>query len=85
MIALANLLYGDDFLTFGYPQHPNPKRIDRVIARQLQAVAQITQAQALPLIHLAPLVEWHWGPSSTRPPVRKLQAQRKHSAQPVSR
>jgi hypothetical protein len=76
VIALANLLYGDDFLSFGYAALPTPRQLDRPIARQLQAIGEVQHSHSQPFIHLSPLVQWHWGPSSAHPGPRRLQPQR---------
>jgi hypothetical protein len=82
VIALANLLYVEDFLSFGYTMLPTPEQLDRPIRRQLEALGQIQQSHSQPFIHLTPLVQWHWGPSSVRPEPHALAPTR---AQPIGR
>jgi hypothetical protein len=36
----------------------------------------VQHSHSQPFIHLSPLVQWHWGPSSAHPGPRRLQPQR---------
>lgn len=78
LTLMANLLYGQDFSTFGYEM--KDAKIDHALCLK-EAISSLaphnTHSHTLELINTAQRVEWHWGPVSQKttyaplPPTRQ--------------
>ncbi len=65
IVALANLLYANDFPCFDYPMQSACAE-DPLLRSQLETLHNESDAAKLDHIHLHERVSWHWGPSSER-------------------
>lgn len=62
---MANLLYKEDFTTFGYPIKPATINPDSCLVSTMALLQpQQSHSHSLDLINTAKRVRWHWGPSS---------------------
>lgn len=76
-IAMANLLYQQDFQIFDYPlKNETPTRAGP-LAETLATLDPLERhSHSISLLDRASTVEWHWGPVSEIPPTRYIPATR---------
>ena len=77
LTLMANLLYGQDFSTFGYEMRQATINNASCLKNSISLLEpQYTHSHSLDLINTAQRVEWHWGPSSQQRPASSLEPTR---------
>ena len=76
-IAMANLLYQQDFQIFDYPIKVESSLQAGPLAETLSALDPLERhSHSISLLERASTVEWHWGPISEIPPTGAIPATR---------
>lgn len=66
-IHMANLLYAQDFQTFGYQIHPEVSEAIDPVSSSITSLTPVeNHSHSIDLIARAQQIRWHWGPSSQR-------------------
>lgn len=70
--ATANLIYREDFSTFGFKSDSQASIENAETPEQLAACTTLTESHEIPYLSFAPRVRWYWGRNSitSYPPMR---------------